>query len=320
VAKKITVTAEGQVQDIVYSLAASPQFAEDGLCFAARGSGLYRSDDGGLTWRSLYDSLNLNAPLATMAVAISPDFGADHQVYAGVSEGILCSSDAGKNWLVIVLPSPPPLVSTLVLSPDFTQDGTLLAGTMEAGVYRTSDRGRHWSPWNFGLLDLNVLTMAISPNFANDETVFIGVLSGIFRSTNGGRSWRETSFSTEWAPVLSLALSPNYVHDGVLFAGTESYGLFHSADRGDTWTRLGEAEICEAVNGILLSPGFPGKPDVFALLSSALLISRAAGKSWSAWKNDLTIDGALASVAAPQGLDPGAPLLVGLVEGGVLRI
>ena len=76
-------SAEPQIQDLVYSLATSPNFALDGICFAARQSGLYRSEDGGITWRSTYDSLDLEAPLATTAVVVSSNFGSDRSVFAG---------------------------------------------------------------------------------------------------------------------------------------------------------------------------------------------------------------------------------------------
>jgi len=311
---------ETQIQDLVLSLAASPNFAQDGICFAARTSGLYRSDDGGITWRSTYDSLALEAPLATTTVVVSPNFGSDRSVFAGVHGGVLRSVDGGENWNVAILPSPPPLVSVLVTSPNFAHDGTLFAGTVEDGVFRSADRGSHWAAWNFGLLDLSVFSMAISPNFANDETLFVGTETGIFRSTNGGRAWREVSFPTEFAPVLSLALSPGYADDGVLFAGTESHGLFYSDDRGRTWTHLGEDLVAEAVNAIVLSPQFPAQPHVLVMLSTALLVSRDGGQSWSDWKAGLSFEQGLASVAAPQGLDPGALLLVGLVGGDVLRV
>jgi hypothetical protein len=63
-----------------------------------------------------------------------------------------------------------------------------------------------------------------------------------------------------------------------------------------------------------------GSPNVLVMLSTALLVSRDGGQSWSDWKAGLAFEQGLASVAAPQGLDPGVPLLVGLVEGGVLRV
>src|SRR5689334_16298528 len=82
-------------QDIVYAMAASPNFAQDGVCFAARPSGLYRSEDGGQSWRLAYEQLNLSAPLATTSVVVSPDYAADHSVFAGISDGVLRSTDGG---------------------------------------------------------------------------------------------------------------------------------------------------------------------------------------------------------------------------------
>lgn len=314
------MTQQTPDQDITYALATSPRYEQDGICLAARGSGLYRSEDGGETWQSAYETLNLTAALPTMAVAISPDFASDRTVFAGVPGGILRSFDGGANWDVVQLPSPPPVVSALVISPDYMRDGIVLAGTIEDGVFSTSNRGGLWVAWNFGLLDLGLLCMDISATFDRDETLFVGVDSGIFRSTNGGRAWREVGFPLELAPVLSLALSPAYCEDGILFAGTESHGLYRSEDRGRNWTRLGEETITSAVNAILISPGFPQAGDVLVMLGDALLISRDEGQTWSDWKAGATFEQGTASVAAPQGLASGAPLLVGLVAGGVLRL
>ena len=315
-----TNSEEAQGQDIVYALAASPRFAQDGVCFAAHQSGLYRSDDGGVTWRSVYGSLELEGPLATTAVVVSPTFDSNQHVFAGSQGGVLRSVDGGENWNVALFPPPPPLVAAMAISPNFAQDGTLFAGTVQDGVFRSGDRGNHWSAWNFGLLDLNILCLAVSPDFCQDETLFVGTETGIFRSTNGGRAWREVNFDTDFAPVLSLAMSPGYAQDGVLFAGTESCGLFRSDDGGRTWERLGEDAVRDSVNGIVLSQRFPAQPDALVVLGTALLVSRDGGRSWSDWKADLPIEQGVACVAAPQGLDPGAPLLVGLVEGGVLRV
>jgi photosystem II stability/assembly factor-like uncharacterized protein len=207
-----------------------------------------------------------------------------------------------------------------VISPDYTRDGILLAGTVEDGVFSSADRGGRWVAWNFGLLDLNIICLAISPAYAEDETLFAGTDSGIFYSTNGGRAWREAAFSLDLAPVLSLALSPNYASDGILFAGTESHGLYRSDDRGQTWIHLGEDAIPGAVNSILLSPEFPARADLLVVLSERLLVSRDGGQSWVDWAPGLDPRQGLACVAAPQGLEPGAPLLVGLVNGGVMRI
>lgn len=314
------MTDKTTVEDITYDLAASPNFARDKVCFAARSSGLYRSDDGGHTWHDAYECMELQSPIPTMAVALSPCFASDHSIFAGVPGAILRSFDGGQNWHISRLPLPPPVISTLFTSPDYGKDGTLLAGAVKDGVFWSTDRGRHWEVWNFGLYDPNIHCMAISPSFAEDKTVFVGTETDIFRSINGGRSWQQAGFPTEFAPVLSLALSPGYPGDGLLWAGSATCGLFCSEDRGLSWARAGGDVITEAVNQIILSADYPACPDLLLLLNSRLLVSRDDGKSWSDWKAGLTPTQGMLFAAAPQGIDRGMPLLVGLAEGGVLSI
>jgi photosystem II stability/assembly factor-like uncharacterized protein len=307
-------------QDTAYALAVSPDFALDGICFAARASGLYRSDDAGLTWFSAYEALKLEAPLTTTAVAVPPTFRSDATVFCGVSGAILRSADGGQTWQATLLPPPPTPVSALVTSPAYAEDGMVLAATLEDGVYATDNRGDHWVPWSFGLMDLNVMTLAVSPDFASDETVFAGTESGVFRSTNGGRAWRETDFPMECGPVLSLAVSPGFANNGTVWAGTEEHGLFRSQDSGKTWQRVGEGELTDAINAIVLSPAFPSQPHLLVMQSRTLMVSRDGGYSWSPWKDDLHFEEGLTCIAAPFGLEAGAALLVGLGDGGVRRV
>ena len=77
--------------------------------------------------------------------------------------------------------------------------------------------------------------------------------------------------------------------------------------------------IAGAANAILLWPR-AGCLDVLVLLTGTVLVSRDGGDSWSEWPVELPAGTAATAVAAPQGLAPGAPLLVGLDAGGVLRV
>src|SRR3972149_7259139 len=125
-----------QFQDYVYQLVGSRT-----TLFAARNSGLYRSDDGGQTWQPAYRSLDLSGPLPTITIAISPDFEHDPRLFAGLSGGIFRSLNGGQAWENIPLPPPPPVISALELSPNFEQDGIVFAATMEDGVLFSAGRG-----------------------------------------------------------------------------------------------------------------------------------------------------------------------------------
>jgi photosystem II stability/assembly factor-like uncharacterized protein len=302
-------------QDYVYKLVGCGR-----IFFAARNSGLYRTDDGGRTWQTAYRSLDLSEPLPTLAVAASPDFASDPRILVGLSGGMLRSLNGGQTWENIPLPPPPPVISALELSPNFEQDGIMFAASLEDGVLFSADRGHHFGAWNFGLLDLNVLCLAISPDFATDETVFVGTQSGVFRSTNGGRAWREVELPVGYETVLSLALSPDFARDGILLAGTETQGLLLSTDTGERWQRMGVDVLTEAIDAIHLAPDFSSRPEILALHAGTLFHSTDCGETWTPWREDLLAEEEVTAIRAPQGFDPGALVLVGLINGKILRL
>jgi photosystem II stability/assembly factor-like uncharacterized protein len=301
--------------DIVYALAASPDFAEDGVCFAARHSGLWRSDQRGERWQPVTDLPGASVGLPVTAVALSPNFQSDGRVFAGVRGSVLLSTDSGTTWKGVALPSPPPLISALAVSPDYENDGIVFAATLEDGVFRSHDGGVTWQAWNFGLFDLSVLSIAASPTFARDRTVFVGTETGLFCSKNGGRAWRETGFPTDFAPVLSLAVSPQSSREGSLFAGTEASGLMYSDDQGQSWRRLLDSE---AINTILLAPDFPGTADVLAVSNDTVWLSHDGGQSWSNRNPDANLSAGLTTAAVPSGFAQEQPLLLGVADGQIL--
>lgn len=308
-----------EVEEYVYGVAAASNRDGAEVCYVARYSGLYQSDDGGQTWRSLFDVFGLDTPPPATCVALSPAFERDRRIFAGVPGGIASSSDGGATWGIAILGSPPPFISAVAFSPNWERDGVAFAGTMDDGIYLTSDRGGRWDAWNIGLLDHDILCIAVSPAFKDDRTVYAGTESGVFYSTNGGRFWNETPFAIDHGPVLSLALSPDFVHDGILFAGTEGHGIFSSHDRGQTWQALGLPLEAGAVNGLVLDPAFPAQSSILAVADETLFISRDGGNSWSQSCSDHDEGAAVSAVAAPLGLDPGRPILAGLADGRVLR-
>ena len=308
-----------QLADSVYSFAASPEFSKDKNIFAARGSGLYSSDDGGKSWQFTLESLELEASLAISCVALAPNFAEMPHVFAAGPGGVLRSRDGGKTWYVAMLPSPPPFITDLTVSPNYAKDGIVFATTMDDGVFRSSNRGVDWTAWNFGLFDLHLLSIAVSPNFAEDKNVFLGTESGIFHSVNGGLGWRELDFRIEHAPVLSLTCSPYFSEDNLLFAGTEGAGMFYSKDRGGSWVLAAGEEQVGSVNSILVSKDFLEEPCIVIANGESIILSRDRGQTWQPWRENQQFDDLIMSIVAPESICSGSKLLVGLANGQILK-
>lgn len=304
-----TVTlAFADADDTPFALAASPAYARDGICFAACSSGLFQTVNAGESW----ERLEASSESVMTAVTLSPAFARDQSVFAAVKGGVLRSVDGGDTWFTARFPAPPPLFSCLIASPDFERDGFLLAGTLEDGIFSSTDRGARWSAWNFGLFDLNVLCLALSPGWIKDETAYAGTETGLCRSTNGGRAWRDCGFPAELAPALSIACYEDGRGAIQVLVGTESNGLLESLDHGETWARVGAGVISGAVNQLHVARDSGGGSSVYALTNDGVMCSGDQGRNWS---HLVRADG------EPTAMLPlGDVILLGLRGVGVMRL
>lgn len=309
------------MDDIVCALAASPFFAEDGICFAAKSSGLLRSDDGCKSWRTAYSSLETDNLPPTTAVAVTRiEAGAPLAIFAGIRGEILRSLDSGLTWQSAILPEPPPVPTSLVVSPNYASDGTVVAATMEDGVFVSTDRGARWDGWTFGLVDQHVLAVLPSPAFGRDTSIFAACETGIFASTNAGRSWRDLPFPIKHAPVLSLAISPRFENDGLLWAGTESGGVWVTRDRGIRWAPVGDCPLDGPINSLILGQDREARPALLALAGSSLRYTIDGGALWHPVDATFDSDGEITCVEAPTGFSPQASLIIGTSLGEVIRL
>jgi len=82
------------------AIALSPDFARDRTIFLGTDRGVFRSDDGGVTWAKL---ANVGLPQAgILSLALSPDFASDPPrgaLFAGLADrGLYISTDGGATW------------------------------------------------------------------------------------------------------------------------------------------------------------------------------------------------------------------------------
>jgi photosystem II stability/assembly factor-like uncharacterized protein len=100
--------------------------------------GVYRSEDGGGSWRAY----NHGAPLVTVyAIAVHP--GNPDRVYLGTHEGgVYRSDDGGRSWRPKTAGLGQTVVHALAILP--SDPDIVFAGTINGGLYRSGDGGETW--------------------------------------------------------------------------------------------------------------------------------------------------------------------------------
>lgn len=157
--------------------------------------GLYRTDDDGVTWTSLFDD---QSSFSIGAVAITRDgktiwIGSGEEnsqrtSYAGT--GVFRSRDSGKTWEWMGLPESHH-IGKILIDPKNDQVvyvavlGHLYSQNSERGVYKTVNGGKSWKlvlsqDENTGAVD-----MVMDPR--NPEVVYASMWQ---RDRKGGASWR----------------------------------------------------------------------------------------------------------------------------------
>lgn len=236
------------------------------------GDGVYRSVDGGGTWRHV----GLDTSRSIGRIIIHPKN--PELAYAaclgnlwvdGGERGLFKTTDAGKSWEA-VLTAPPPHngrvgACDVAMAPDNPE-------VIYAAMY-----ARQRKPWSF----------SYGASVTGGEDV-----GGIFKSTNGGGSWKKC---TAGLPSLSgrigLAVTP--VNPKLVMAVLQSDeggasgfedihskrgGVFRSEDAGETWKRVSDIDPRPFYfSQIRIDPADDQR---VYLLGFALLVSDDGGKTF----------------------------------------
>jgi photosystem II stability/assembly factor-like uncharacterized protein len=160
------------------------------------------------------------------------------RVLLGIGTGLLCFPLCGA-WEQIG----PFGGSASVIVADPHSLRTFVAGTRNALLFRSSDRGESWRPLPFPAQLRAVLnTLIIDPE---TRGVFLAGLSsdvpqysGILRSTDAGASWHQVA---DLRGQRVRAIAYKRANSQIMAAGTES-GVFMSRDGGITWRRASPAD------------------------------------------------------------------------------
>ncbi len=230
--------------------------------FAATASGgVWRSLDGGLSWKCVTDKL----PTSTAgSIAVAPSD--PNVVYMGSGEanirnnvvpgnGIYKSTDGGSNWTQVwkqegqigtmaVHPHNPDVAFAAVLGKAFGPNG-------ERGVYRTTDGGKTWTAVLKTDADTGSSDVALDPS--NPNIVFAGLWqtrrrpweltsggpgSGLYVSRDAGSTWKQLTEKGlpkgPWGKV-GVAVAPSDGRRIYALIEADKGGLYRSDNGGETW-------------------------------------------------------------------------------------
>ncbi len=236
---------------------------------------VFRSDDGGNSWRVLPFPAQLRATLH--AFVLDPQ---NRGVYlAGLSSdmpeysGILHSGDGGLTWKRFAEVELKGVWSIAI----WPRDSRVIAAGTEDGVFLTRDAGENWtriSPRENR--DLKpVVSLAFDP--VDSKILYAGTPHLPWKTVDGGATWRRihTGMADD-SDVFSIQVDQN--HPQRLFASACS-GIYRSSNAGASWTKLIGAQGASYRTYQITQ--HPVRPNVlFAGTTLGLAKSTDGGISW----------------------------------------
>ena len=195
-----------------------------GAIFASTEDGRFvRSSDEGKTWTSVKNGFSsapyyIQNPCAGrngIAFAVQYNHPGGTTMFATTNSGTIWSPVSGRFR-----------DDTDILSLALAPDGSVLAATNDAGIFRTTDNGATWSAANDGLTDTYISCFG----FDAFGGVMAGTLNGVFRSTDQGDSWNLCSKDNQ-DDIYNLYVSQS---DSAV-AAVGYNGIYYSTDLGKTW-------------------------------------------------------------------------------------
>lgn len=297
----------------VKTLAIDPQ--RPGIIYAASGAeqrsgqgpGLFKTTDGGGTWRPLDTS-----PANGIVNALVIDPRTTSTLYIGTEVGgIFKSTDGGGMWRAINVGLPRLFVSRLAIDPE--RPAVLYASVPGAGVFKSTNGARTWRPVNTGLTTFSIGALAIDPR--TPTTLYVGTDRGIYKSINGGARWAVVSSSLPGLDTIVTNLIVDPQTPTTLYAGSEwdvptGLGIYKSTDGGSRWVPVNNGlGGCRIIRDLVIDP--LASTTIYASVmesagcsaGSGVFKSTDGGKTWRVTGLTHVLAGALA-------IDPKTPTTI----------
>ena len=281
----------------------------DTFYFGAASGGLWKTTDGGLTWKPLWDKFPEASP-AVGAIAVAPSN--PNILYVGTGEtnirgnvvtgnGLYKSTDAGKTWSfaglrdtqvigrIIVDPKDPNRLFAAALGHPFGPNS-------ERGIFRSTDGGKTWAKVLYVDDKTGGVDVAFQPG--NPRVMYAGMWqayrkpwimesggpgSGFYKSVDGGSTWTRLTGNGLPEGILGRVNVAPTVDPNRIYAIIEAKkgGLYRTDDGGKTWKLINDKNQYRQrawyFNTVFADPK---KPDTVYVLNTALYRSTDAGKTF----------------------------------------
>ncbi|HKK08151.1 MAG TPA: glycosyl hydrolase, partial [Gemmatimonadota bacterium] len=275
--------------------------------FGGTGGGVWKTTDGGVTWKNVTDGFVKTGSVGAIAVAESDP----NVVYLGMGEnpvrsvttshgdGVYRSTDGGKTWTHLGLAKTRHISAIRVdpRDPDVVYvaaQGPVYETSSERGVYKSTDGGTTWkkvlyvdsttgpSDLSMDMTNPRILYAAMWDHHRYPWTIRSGPASSIWKTTDGGGHWTKL---TKGLPdhMGKIGVSVSRADPERVWANVEadSGGLYRSDDGGRSWKWVNKDRVLRA-RAWYYTKVFadPQDANTVYVLNAPVLRSVDAGKSF----------------------------------------
>ena len=201
------------------------------------GEGLFRSTDGGASFRRACEGMFVECHVRALAVHPRDP----RLLYLGSEQGLFRSADGADSWSRVESPVNGLQVWSILLLPHAPD--VILVGTCPSRLFRSTDGGRTWEepPVRIEqhcprIMHTRVTTLLADPT--RPGTIWAGIeIDGLRVSHDEGRTWQEIGKGLSSLDIHSMVLVPGNGRPKRLLASTNN-DLNLSVDEGPTWQPL----------------------------------------------------------------------------------
>ncbi|HEY8296720.1 MAG TPA: hypothetical protein VIG32_01680, partial [Candidatus Baltobacteraceae bacterium] len=260
------------------------------------GGGIYKSTDGGKTWKSM----GLDATRQISRILVDPHnsnhviVGALGDLFADSTDrGVYVTEDGGKTWSKTLYLTPSSGVSDMAMDMQHTnvvyagmwhfrrQPWTFTSGGEDDGLYKSTDGGKSWNKLTGNGLPTGItgrIGLAVAPSDGNRVYAIIESSQGIlWRSDDAGAKWTMVSNDTlvDQRPFYFTHIAADPKNPDRVYAVSEALAL--STDGGKKFKAIAKPVHVD-YHAIWIAPNDPSRIIVGEDGGYALTVDE--GKHW----------------------------------------